>query len=123
MAANANAHFDPKVLSFQNGNLIAVFGTEDLHRSQTLEESIGRVIGPDCMHNDRGIVSLIGEGITEKLDLVCRGAKTVEKFEVFAMSTSRFRISWIMRDADIEEAAQLLHSEFCTKEDTIEVMT
>jgi len=115
--------FHPKVLSFQNENLIAVFGTEDLHRAQTLDDSIRRVLGPDCIHHDRGIVSLIGEGITEKLDLVCRGAKTVEKFEVFAMSTSRFRISWIMRDADIEEAAQLLHNEFCTQEDTIEVMS
>ena len=115
--------FQPKVLSFQGSHLLAIFGTEDLHNEQTLIERAYSILGDNCVHRDRGIVSLIGEGITEKVDLVQRAAQTVERFEVFAMNTSRFRISWVIPAEQVAEASQRLHEEFCSTEDAEELIS
>jgi aspartokinase len=102
----------PKFISFGGEAMCLVFGLDELHREQTLTTMSDEMLGAGHIHFDRATVSLIGEGITHELDINILGSTALEDFQIYGMSTSRFRISWILNSRDVIKAASILHRVF-----------
>jgi aspartate kinase len=96
-----------------------VFSRENLHdegrfRSK-LEERFGHSV---VLLDGVGAVSVIGVGINAGYETVRAGLAALVGLDVLAISTSSFRITWIIPSAGVEVAVRRLHDRFivpCTE--------
>lgn len=84
---------------------------ENVHHERALESAVSEALGPGAFRTDRGAVSLIGEGITKTSAILERALALLEAegARVHGMTTSSFRITFVLDKAQTKAAAALLH--------------
>jgi aspartate kinase len=89
---------------------------EDLPKSQEITSSIADEISAREVSSDAGIarVSLVGAGMKSNPGVAAKTFETLAEagINIEMISTSAIRISCIVREAQIEQAVQALHSAF-----------
>jgi aspartate kinase len=91
-----------------------VVSKENLHQISSLRERLW-ALGDDLIWNDElGAVSVVGAGINASHQKVRHGSEALRKSQIpyFALATSSFRITWMVRRDQIKEAVCLLHALF-----------
>ena len=109
----AQLHVTPKSTSFAACNLSCVLSLEDLHNPSDVADAADTLIGAGAYRDDRGAVSLIGEGITRAPSVTIRALDALAQasIDVVGMSTSRFRITLIVDSSKVPDAVRTLHAE------------
>jgi aspartate kinase len=104
-----------KQLHIGRDRLTLVISRENLHEEDRLRRSLAARFGDACRLVDSlGAVSVVGAGINASFANARRGtiALDAEAFGVYGISTSSFRITWLLDRARLEDAARLLHRTF-----------
>jgi len=104
-----------KQLHVADGQLTLVISRENLHEEARVRDAIAKRFG-DAVHIDdqRGALSVVGAGINASFDNVRRGfdALSAAGIAPAAVSTSSFRITWMIDRARLDDAVRLLHRTF-----------
>lgn len=89
----------------------AVVPLENVHNDTQVAAAVTKTFGPGSYRVDRGAVSLIGEGITKSSTLLERALAILEAdgVEVHGMTTSSFRITFLLDRTRTQAAAASLH--------------
>ena len=88
---------------------------ENLHDEDRLRGDLAERFSADASLVDGlGAVSVIGAGINASYVNLRRGTKALDQaaIEARGLATSSFRISWLIRSAQVDEAVRRLHQEF-----------
>ena len=104
-----------KQLHLLNGQLALVISRENLHEEPRVREAITARFGRSVNVIDTlGALSVIGAGINSSFDNVRRGTDALASavIGVAGVSTSSFRISWMIDRTKLDDAARLLHRTF-----------
>lgn len=96
----------------ETGAFSAVVPLDDVHREGSLERAVAARLGPGAYRADKGAVSLIGEGITHTSGLVTVALRALAEagLEVRALSTSSFRVTFLLASGDVAPAVRCLHA-------------
>jgi aspartate kinase len=92
-----------------------VLSRENLHEDERFRRQLKERLGDSVRLLDRlGAVSVIGAGINTNYANVRRGSAALrdEGIESRGLSTSSFRITWLMPDAVVNDAVRTLHRVF-----------
>jgi len=95
--------------------LTLVVSRENLHEEARVRELLAsRFGGAVRIVDDLGAVSVVGAGINASFENVRRGTSALATFGAAPqnISTSSFRITWLIPRAKLEEAVRALHREF-----------
>jgi aspartate kinase len=99
-----------------------VFSRENLHDEGHFRSKLAERFGHSVVLLDGvGAVSVIGVGINAGYETVRAGLAALVGIDVLAISTSSFRITWIIPSAGVEVAVRKLHDRFivpCTEIDS-----
>lgn len=89
-----------------------VLSLDDVHHEAALAEDAGAFLGPNALSTDYGAVSLVGEGITRTGGVQAILDRTAAELcgEVAGISTSSFRITALVRSADVAPLLRALHT-------------
>ncbi len=98
-----------KQLHLQNGKFSCVISTEDLSSIPAVHKMLERQLGPGCYRDDLGAISLIGAGITRAVLTGSLAHLQSVQIPVHGLSTSSFRISFLLPSDAVPKAAQGLH--------------
>jgi len=104
-----------KQLHVADGQLTLVISRENLHEEARVREAIAtRFGGAVRIHDQLGALSVVGAGINASFENVRRGAAALEAAGIppIGVSTSSFRITWMIDRAKLNGAVQLLHALF-----------
>jgi aspartate kinase len=107
-----------KQLHLLNSQLALVVSRENLHEEARVREAITARFGRNVNVVDTlGALSAIGAGINSSFENVRRGtdALTSAGIGIAGVSTSSFRITWMIDRTKLDEAVQLLHRTFIEK--------
>jgi aspartate kinase len=98
----------------ESGAFTAVFSLDDVHAEDSVRRTASDLFGAGAYRDDRGCISLIGDGImrTAQVALSAIGALRKEGIEISAMSTSSFRVTLTLRAADVLKSVAVLHRAF-----------
>lgn len=93
------------------GGLFVLVPPDDAHGA---ESCFARLPSGVVRGEDRGAVSLVGEGLLEDRSVLVGALRCLREAQisVFGISTSSFRASLLVNPDDVEEAARLLHQTF-----------
>ena len=94
-----------------------VISRENLHGEHKAREALAAQFGDRAVVTDGlGAVSVIGAGINASYANVRAGISALREagIEPRGMSTSSFRITWMVPDSDVERAVRALHAHFIT---------
>jgi aspartate kinase len=106
-----------------DGGLTLVISRENLHDEVRVRHRLAEQFGDRATIVDHlGAVSVIGAGINASFDNVRRGARTLGAagIEPAGVSTSSFRITWMIPRSGLDEAVRLLHATFIEHEGAYE---
>jgi aspartate kinase len=104
-----------KQLHVGRDRLTLVISRENLHEEDRLRRSLAGRMGETCRLVDSlGAVSVVGAGINASFANARRGTTALEggAFGVYGISTSSFRITWMLDRAKLDDAVRLLHRTF-----------
>ncbi|OLD21402.1 MAG: aspartate kinase [Acidobacteria bacterium 13_1_40CM_3_65_5] len=104
-----------KQLHVADGSLTLVISRENLHEEARVREAIVKRFGDAVRVDDqRGAVSVVGAGINASFENVRHGsdALTAAGITPAAVSTSSFRITWMVDRTKLDDAVRLLHRTF-----------
>lgn len=89
----------------------AVVPLENVHNDSQVAAAVNEAFGPSGYRTDRGAVSLIGEGITKTSTNLERALAILEAegVKVHGMTTSSFRITFLLERTQTQAAAASLH--------------
>jgi aspartate kinase len=107
-----------KQLHLLNGDLAVVVSRENLHEEARVREAMAARFGDRVRIFDTlGALSVIGAGINAAFDNLRRGSNALAAagIEVSGISTSSFRITWMIDRARLDDAVRLLHRTFIEK--------
>jgi aspartate kinase len=97
------------------GRTTLVLTRENLHEEDRLRTALGERFGRACQIDDSlGAVSVVGAGINASFDKVRSGSRTLTAAGIAPahISTSSFRITWMIDRTRVNEAVRLLHADF-----------
>jgi aspartate kinase len=106
-----------KQLHTSGGRTTLVISRENLHSERKMREALAAQFGDHVNVTDGlGAVSVIGAGINASYANVRTGITALQDagVEPRGMSTSSFRITWMVPDNDVERAVRALHAQFIT---------
>jgi aspartate kinase len=92
-----------------------VVSRENLHNEDRLRRELTAAFGGAARLVDGlGAVSVVGAGINATYENVRRGSSCLKEagIESFALATSSFRATWLVRRDDLDEAVRRLHQTF-----------
>jgi len=104
-----------KQLHVTDGRLTLVRSRENLHEEARVRDAIVKRFGDAVRIDDqRGALSVVGAGINASFENVRRGsdALTAAGIAPAGVSTSSFRITWMIDRATLDDAVRLLHRTF-----------
>jgi aspartate kinase len=104
-----------KQLHDADGQLTLVLSRENLHEEARVRDAIAKRFGDAVRIDDqRGALSIVGAGINASFDNVRRGFEALSAAGIApgAVSTSSFRITWMIDRAKLEDAVRLMHRTF-----------
>jgi aspartate kinase len=107
-------HITGKQLHAGSGTTV-VLSRENLHEESRLRTALTERFGSSCQISDSlGAVSVVGAGINLSFDNVRRGSRTLAAAGIAPaqISTSSFRITWMLDRTRLNEAVRLLHAHF-----------
>jgi aspartate kinase len=108
-------HVAGKQLHVLHGDLGLVVSRENLHEEARVRQAMTSRFGGGVAALDTlGAVSAIGAGINASFENVRRGSAALadEGIAVAGISTSSFRITWMIDRSRLDEAVRLLHRRF-----------
>ncbi len=111
-----------KQLHLLDGQLALVLSRENLHEEGRVRDAIaGRFGGAVAVFDTLGALSAIGAGINASFENVRRGTEALiaAGIAVAGISTSSFRISWMIERQKLDDAARLLHRTFIAKSEPV----
>jgi aspartate kinase len=106
-----------------DGGLTLVISRDNLHDEARVRRRLAEQLGDRAAIVDHlGAVSVIGAGINRSFENVRRGAHTLggAGIESAGVSTSSFRITWMIPRPRLDEAVRLLHATFIEHEGAYE---
>ena len=104
-----------KQLHTSAGRTTLVISRENLHNENKVRAELAKQFGDHVTLTDGlGAVSVIGAGINASYANVRAGLSALHEAGVDArgMSTSSFRITWMVPDGDVDRAVRALHAHF-----------
>jgi aspartate kinase len=111
-----------KQLQLAGGGLTLVLSRENLHQEARVRDAIARRFG-DAVHIDdrRGALSVVGAGINASFENVRRGSDALTAADIApaGVSTSSFRITWMIDRTRLDDAVRLLHRTFIEEQKAI----
>jgi aspartate kinase len=117
LAALDEHHVAGKQLHTLDERTTLLISRENLHDEDRVRAALGAQFGDKAVFTDGlGAVSAIGAGINASYTNVRTGIATLRQAGIDArgMSTSSFRITWMVPTADVERAVRALHACFIT---------
>jgi aspartate kinase len=111
-----------KQLHLLNGQLALVVSRENLHEEARVRAAIAARFRANVNVIDTlGALSLIGAGINASFENLRRGsdALAAAAVAVSGVSTSSFRITWMIDRTKLDDAARLLHRTFIEKTEPV----
>jgi aspartate kinase len=111
-----------KQLHLLNGHLALVVSRENLHEEARVREAIAARFGGNVNVLDTlGALSVIGAGINASFDNLRCGSRalTAADMPIAGVSTSSFRITWMIDSTKLDDAARLLHRTFIEKNEPV----
>jgi aspartate kinase len=94
-------------------DLTLILSRENLHDEDRLRRELRALFSNSVKLADHlGAVSVIGAGINTSYRNIRRGSEALRPLGIRGISTSSFRITWLLPDASIDDAVRLLHSTF-----------
>jgi aspartate kinase len=117
LAALDEHHVAGKQLHTLNDRTTLVMSRENLHDEARVRAALGAQFGDKAVFTDGlGAVSAIGAGINASYANVRTGIATLRQRGIDArgISTSSFRITWMVPTGDVERAVRALHACFIT---------
>jgi aspartate kinase len=107
-----------------NGAAVAlVVSRDNLHEEPRLRAALAERFGEAVAIRDNlGAVSVVGAGINASFETVRRGTGALERAGVppAAISTSSFRVTWMIARANLDDAVRLLHATFLENQSTVD---
>ena len=120
MDALAAEQAHPKQLHFQGGKLSCVLSLQNVSAETRLQRLVQEQLGAGCYRDDLGAVSLIGTGINQDTTVLQSALHALSEIEVPGISTSSFRISFLVPSHAVAKVTTALHDRFCLeKPDTL----
>jgi aspartate kinase len=104
-----------KQLHVGEQHLALVLSRENLHQEDRLRADLAARFGDRVRLVDtHGAVSVVGAGINASFENVRRGTAVLagEDIAVEGLSTSSFRVTWLIDRARLDDAVRLLHATF-----------
>jgi aspartate kinase len=95
--------------------LNVVLSRENLHDAELFQRELKEQLGDSISQIDGlGAVSVIGAGINSSYANVRRGSAALRDVAINSrgLSTSSFRITWLMPDSVVHDAVRVLHRTF-----------
>jgi aspartate kinase len=102
-----------QVVCSETGAFSAVLALDDIHNEPSVEKLVTRYLGPLAYRRGKGAVSLIGEGITRTSSVLVKALDSLssERIEVLGISTSSFRVTFLVASSDVAAAVKRLHTD------------
>lgn len=95
------------------GGLSMLLSRENLHDEEQWRRELLRRFGDSvALREGLGAVSVIGAGINTSYRNVLRGCHALAGHNVMGMSTSSFRITWLVPMVDVDDCVRRLHQTF-----------
>jgi aspartate kinase len=104
-----------KQLHVEAGRMSLLISRENLHEEHRVREAIRDRFADGCRITDTlGAVSVVGAGINATFDTVRRGTAALAAIDLAPalVSTSSFRVSWMVDRARLDAAVRGLHQTF-----------
>src|SRR5262245_60077263 len=104
-----------KQLHLADGRLTLVISRENLPEESRVREAIARAFGDAVrIHDQLGALSVVGAGINASFENVRRGSAALRAAGIppVAVSTSSFRITWMVDRGTLDDSVRLLHRTF-----------
>jgi aspartate kinase len=104
-----------KQLHLADGRATLVISRENFHEEARVRGAVADKFGDTVRFEDQlGALSVVGAGINASFDNVRRGSSALEAagIAVSGVSTSSFRITWMVDRAKLDDAVRLLHRTF-----------
>jgi aspartate kinase len=111
-----------KQLHLLNGHLAVVVSRENLHEEGRVREAIASRFGGSVRIVDTlGALSVIGAGINASFENMRRGSAALigAGIDISGVSTSSFRITWMIDRASLDDAVRLLHRTLIEKSEPV----
>jgi aspartate kinase len=108
-------HVAGKQLHVAGDWLTLVISRDNLHEEARVREALAARFGPEVRIDDRlGATSVVGAGINASFENLRRGSDALAAagIEPAGVSTSSFRITWMMDRSRLADAVRLLHETF-----------
>jgi aspartate kinase len=115
LAALDEHHVAGKQLHTLDDRTTLVISRENLHNEEKVRAALGAQFGDKAVFTDGlGAVSAIGAGINASYANVRTGSAALRDASIDArgLSTSSFRITWMVPNGDVEQAVRALHGCF-----------
>jgi aspartate kinase len=104
-----------KQLHLIGGRLTLIISRENLHEEPRVRAALAQRFGAGVgLAEDFGAVSVVGAGINASFENVRRGTRALEDAAIgsHALATSSFRITWMTRRDQLNDAVRVLHATF-----------
>jgi aspartate kinase len=111
-----------KQLHVADGRMALVISRENLHEELRVRDAIAaRFAGNVAIVDTLGALSVVGAGINASFANVRRGsaALTSAGITIAGLSTSSFRITWMIDRTRLDEAVRLLHRTFIERSEPV----
>ena len=93
-----------------------VISRENLHQEDHFRQNLTARFGDSvALIDGLGAVSVIGVGINATYENVRAGSIALASLNVLGISTSSFRVTWMLPSQGVEEAVRRLHEQFLNK--------
>lgn len=114
LAFLSDAQLSARQVHYEAPRFSAVLPLDDVHDPKALEGALSAWLGPGALSTQLGAVSLIGPGITAQPELLSQTIGLLKEAQIplSSLSTSSFRISLVLPQAEVGRAARLLHDRF-----------
>jgi len=108
-----------KQLHVAEGRVTLVISRENFHEEPRVRAAVDEQFGDAVRFEDQlGALSVVGTGINASFANVRRGSAALEAAGIAAagVSTSSFRITWMVDRAKLDDAVRLLHRTFIERQ-------
>ena len=102
--------------SHPGDGICLVVSRENLHQEDRFRQNLAARFGDSvALVDGLGAVSVIGVGINATYENIRTGSAALASLNVLGISTSSFRITWMLPSQSVEEAVRRLHEQFLNK--------
>jgi aspartate kinase len=111
-----------KQLHLADGRVTLVISRENFHEEARVRAVVANRFGDTVRFEDRlGALSVVGAGINASFDNVRRGSAALDAAGIppAGVSTSSFRITWMVDRARLDDAVRLLHRTFLEQQEPV----